>query len=268
MTLEPLSLYFRLIGARIRAQMQYKFSFVADFLATFIGMILEFAGILVLFQHMRALGGWTLPEVALLYGTVELSFALANMVGEGFDHFAEVIRRGEFDRFLIRPRNAFFQILSSEFALRRLGRVIQAVLVLSVGLWWLQVAWGWERWLFLFWTVLGGMVFFLGLFVLGATFAFWTVEGLEVVNIFTHGGTTLASYPINIFAEWMRNFFIFIVPLAFVNFYPALLLLGKPDPFGLPGFVPFLAFPLCSLVLGVGMAVWRVGVRHYQSTGS
>lgn len=262
-----LSLYFVLIGARLRSHMQYKLSFIADFLATFIGMGLEFAGTLVLFTHMPALGGWTLPEVALLYGTAELSFALATMIAEGFDGLSNVIRLGEFDRFLLRPRNVFFQVLASEFALRRLGRVAQAVLVLGAGLWLLRAAWGVERWLFLIWTVLGGIVFFIGLFVIGATFAFWTVEGLEAVNIFTHGGVTMASYPMNIFAEWMRNFFVFVLPLAFVNFYPALWLLEKPDPFGLPSWTPFLAFPLCSLVLLVGMAFWRVGVRHYQSTG-
>jgi ABC-2 type transport system permease protein len=262
-----LSLYFVLVGARLRSQMQYKFSFIADFLATFIGMGLEFAGTLVLFTHMPALGGWTLPEVALLYGTAELSFALANMIAEGFDGLAGVIRLGEFDRLLLRPRSVFFQVLASEFALRRLGRVAQAVLVLSAGLWLLRAEWGLERWLFLGWTVLGGTVFFIGLFVIGATFAFWTVEGLEAVNIFTHGGVTMASYPMNIFAEWMRNFFVFVLPLAFVNFYPALFLLEKPDPFGLSSLMPFLAFPLCSFVLLVGMYFWRVGVRHYQSTG-
>jgi ABC-2 type transport system permease protein len=265
--IEPLLLYFKLIGARIRSQMQYKFSFMTDFLATFVGMGLEFAGTLVLFTHMPALGGWRLPEVALLYGTTELSFALANMLGEGFDSFSQVIRRGEFDRYLIRPRQIFYQIMASEFALRRLGRVAQALLVLAAGLWWLNVSWGPEKWLFLGWTVLGGIVFFTGLFVIGATFAFWTVESLEMINIFTHGGTTLASYPLNIFSEWMRNFFIFVVPLAFVNFYPALFLLGKPDPFGLPSFMPFLAFPSCSIVFAIGIAFWQVGVRRYQSTG-
>lgn len=262
-----LALYFVLIGARLRSQMQYKFSFIADFLATFIGMGLEFAGTLVLFTHMPALGGWTLPEVALLYGTAELSFALANMIAEGFDGLSNVIRLGEFDRFLLRPRGVFFQVLASEFALRRLGRIAQAVLVLGAGLWLLQADWGLERWFFLGWTVLGGMLFFIGLFVIGATFAFWTIEGLEAINIFTHGGVTMASYPLNIFAEWLRNFFVFVLPLAFVNFYPVLFLLRKPDPFGLPTFMPFLAFPLCSLVLLIGMAFWRIGVRHYQSTG-
>ncbi|MBI3460327.1 ABC-2 family transporter protein [Candidatus Acetothermia bacterium] len=266
--IEPLSLYFRLIGARVRSQMQYKFSFIADFIAACVGMIMEFVGVLILFTHMPALGGWTLAQMAFLYGTTELAFSLANILIEGFDQFPEVIRRGEFDKFLIRPRNTFFQILSSEFAPRRIGRATQAIFVLGAGLWWLHVSWGPEKWLFLVWTLLGGMVFYAGLFVIHGTFSFWTIEALETMNIFTYGGTTMASYPMNIFSEWMRNIFIFIIPLAFVNYFPALYLLDKPDPFGLPGFMPFLAFPLCSLVLMIGMIFWRVGVRHYQSTGN
>jgi ABC-2 type transport system permease protein len=266
--LEFFSLYLRLIGARIRSQMQYKFSFVTDFFSTFIGLVMEFVGTLVLFLHMPALGGWTLPEVAFLYGTTELSFALANMLSEGFDQFPEVIRRGEFDQFLIRPRHTFFQVLASEFAPRRLGRAAQAILVLVAGLWWLHVSWGPEKWLFLVWTLLGGMIFYAGLFVIYATFSFWTVESLETMNILTYGGTTMAAYPMNIFSEWMRNIFIFIIPLAFVNFFPALFLLDKPDPFGLPSFMPFIAVPACSVVLVAGILFWRVGVRHYQSTGS
>lgn len=267
MLFETISLYFRLTGAHIRSQMQYKFSFISDFFASFIGMLLEFAGTVVLFIHMPALGGWTLSEVAFLWGTAEISLSLSQTLIGGFDVFPEVIRRGEFDRFLIKPRNTFFQVLSSEFLPRRLGRVAQAVLVLALSLLWLQTSWGLEKWVFLSWTILGGALFFAGLFVIEATFAFWTVESLEVVNIFTYGGAYMASYPMNIFAEWMRNFFIFILPLAFVNFYPALYLLGKADPFGLPRSMPFLAFPLCSSVFLVGMAFWRLGVRHYQSTG-
>jgi ABC-2 type transport system permease protein len=56
--------------------------------------------------------------------------------------------------------------------------------------------------------------------------------------------------------------------MAFINYYPSLYLLDKPDPFGLPAWVPFLA-PLVALIsLRLALAAWQVGVRHYQSTGS
>lgn len=247
--------------------MQYKLSFVLDSLASFIGAVVEFAGIVVLFLHIDVLGNWTLAQIAFLYGTAELSLALAQVLTKGFDDVPELVRQGDFDRVLIRPRSTLFQVLASDFAVRRLGRVFQGALVLTLGLTWLQLDWGVGQWVFLAWTVAGGVVFFSGLFIIGGTFSFWTVESLEVMNILTYGGVTLISYPLNIFSEWMRNFFIFIVPLAFVNFYPALYLLGKVDPFGLPHFMPFLAFPLCALVLVAGLVFWQVGVRRYHSTG-
>lgn len=265
--LEGGRLFVKLIGAQIRSQMQYKFSFIADFLATFLGMLLEFAGVAVLFVHIPTLSGWTLPQVAFLYGTAEVSLATARLLTNGFDRFPETIRLGQFDQVLIRPRSTFLQMLSADFSLRHVARVLQGAGVLGFALWWLGIPWGMEQWLFLLWTLLGGVVFFSGLFIIGGTVSFWTVESLEAINILTYGGSMMISYPMDIYAEWMRNVFLFVIPLAFVNFYPALYLLDKPDPFGLPAFMPFLAFPLCSLMLVIAVWFWEMGVRQYTSTG-
>jgi len=265
--LESVRLYGKLIGAQLRSQMQYKVSFFSDFLATALGILSEFLGVLVLFTHIPQLGGWSLAEVAFLYGTAELSLALAQLTSGGFDRFPEMIRLGEFDRVLIRPRRAFLQVAASNWAMRRFGRAVQGVAVLGVAVVWLDAGWGLLEWGFLLWTIFGGVLFFLGLFVIGGTLSFWTVESLEAMNILTYGGGTLTVYPFHIYAEWMRNFFIFIVPLAFVNFYPALYLLNKPDPFGLPEILPFVSVPLCLLVLIASLVFWRFGVRRYQSTG-
>jgi ABC-2 type transport system permease protein len=110
--------------------------------------------------------------------------------------------------------------------------------------------------------------FFGGLFVAGAAITFWTVESIEVVNIFTYGGTEMMSYPMHIYQDWLRRFFTFIVPAIFLNYYPTLYFLDKPDPFHLPPFAPFLA-PLVGFgVLAVGLKFWTFGMRHYQSTGT
>ena len=265
---QGLHLYLRLMGAHVRAQMQYKLSFVADVLSTLLGMLLEFASVWVLFTHIAALGGWSFPEVAFLYGTAELSLSLAQMLTSGFDYLPEAVRWGQFDSVLIRPRGLFFQVLASRLSMRRFGRALQGVFVLALALSWLDPSWDFGRWLFLGWTVLGGTLLFAGLFVVGATSSFWTVESLEVFNILTYGGSTLISYPLSIYSEWLRNVFLFVVPLGFANFYPALFLLGKDDPFGLPDFMPFLSVPLCALVFLLSLWFWRFGVRHYQSTGN
>lgn len=58
------------------------------------------------------------------------------------------------------------------------------------------------------------------------------------------------------------------MPIAFVNWYPSLFILDRPDPLGLPTAMQF-ASPLAALVLCLLAALaWRTGVRRYRSTGS
>jgi len=229
---------------------------------------LDFVTIVILFMRFRQVGGWTVAEVAFLYGVSTISFSLAQIVGRGFDIFHLQILRGDFDRVLIRPMGTFFHLLASDFGMRQLGRLGQGVLVFFIAQRWLEVTWTLSKLLFLTLTLVSGSFFFLSIMVVGATVCFWTAETAEVTNIFTHGGTYMLQYPMHIYQEWFRNIFIFIVPMAFINYFPALYLLGKADPLGLPGFFPFLSPPISVAVFLLARAFWDFGVRHYQSTGT
>jgi ABC-2 type transport system permease protein len=110
--------------------------------------------------------------------------------------------------------------------------------------------------------------FFGGLFIIGSTITFWTVESIEAINIFTYGGNELMAYPMHIFPAWVRRFFTYILPAIFLNYYPALYIMDKPDPFNMPPFSHWLA-PLAGLaVLLVALRFWRFGISQYQSTGT
>jgi ABC-2 type transport system permease protein len=264
-------LYRRLVGAHIRSQMQYRASFMFDFVAQFIGNVVDFAVVAVLFTRFPTIGGWSLGEVGLLYGLSSVSFALADMLASGFDYTyfgPTMVRLGGFDQILVRPVSVFLQVLASQFVLRRVGRILQGALILAVALSLLDVAWTPIQIAFGLATIAGGVVFFMGLFIFGSGISFWTVESLEVMNILTYGGQMMTSYPMHIFQDWLRSIFTFVIPMAFVNYYPTLWLLGKPDPLGLPTWLAFLSPIVCLIVFGVGVWMWRFGARHYQSTGS
>lgn len=267
---EGIRLYRHLAAAQLRAQMQYKVSFLLTALAVFLATFIDFAALLILLDRFGAIGGWRLPEVALLFATVNLPFGLIHLTAEGFEEFRAIVRDGNFDRLLIRPRTAFLQVLGSAFPLRQLGRLANALLVLALALHWLDApaSWSLADWLILGATMLGGVFFFMGIVLLSATICFWTVDSIELANIATYGGTEMASYPMHVFGRWMRRFFSYVVPLAFVNYHPLRLLLGKADPHGAPLWFAYIALPVCLATLTVGLAAWRVGVRHYRSTGS
>ena len=159
-------------------------------------------------------------------------------------------------------------MFASEFVLRRLGRLSQAILILAIGLILTRPAWTIWKTLYFAAVLFGQYLYFFGLFVIGAALTFWTVRPIEAVNIFTYGGTELMSYPMSIYSAWIRRFFTFIVPAAFINYLPALYFLDKPDPLGFPPFARFLA-PLAGLALAAAAyGFWQIGIRHYTSTGS
>ena len=263
-------LYGKLISSRIRSQMQYRLSFLLDTAGTFLATFTDLAALLVLFTQVRSLGGWSLGEVAFLYGLSSMSFALHEFFQGAFDNdvFAGYVQRGTFDQMLIRPLPTVFQMLTEFFMLRRLGRMTQGLAAFALGIVWAQPHWTAAKLIYLPIVVAGGGLFFLAISIAGCTLCFWTVQSTEVVNIFTYGGTTMLQYPVTIYQEWIQKFFVYVLPMAFINYFPTLFFLDRPDPFSLPSFVPFLAPLVCVGVFLILLRVWRFGVAHYTSTGS
>ncbi len=262
-----LSLYLHFVKLRIQSQMEYRLSFVFDVFAQASISVIDFFMIALLFNRFKELAGWSLWEVGFLYGMIGICFALAEMFGRGFDVFQRNIARGDFDRVLIRPLGTFFQVFSHEFLLRRFGRIAQALVVLLIANSQLIIPWSFAKVGYLLISLVSGTCFFIGLFVIGATSCFWTVQSIEIINIFTNGGVFMGSYPFSIYRWWFRHFFTFIVPLACVNYFPSLFLLGKVETLGISPVGAQLA-PLAGfLFLGVTVLFWRWGVLHYQSTG-
>lgn len=266
--MESASLYLRLVGAQLRAQMQYKVSFALSMTGSALACVTEFGVVLVLFNRIPLLAGWTLAEVALLYGLSGVCFAVAEIIASALENFQVHIVLGTFDRIMLRPRGALFQAIAEDFALRRVGRIAQATVVLIVAVHLLDLEWTADKVLLLATALVSGIVIYFAIFVLGATFCFWTVQAKEATHVFTYGGDGLASWPLDIYRGSVRRFFTFVVPLAFVNYEPALYLLGRPDPLGLPDAARMLS-PVAALAMALlARYAWHQGVHHYQSTGS
>src|SRR5215472_10991458 len=157
--------------------MQYPASFVLLSIGQFLSTIVEFIGIWALFGRFQGLGGWTLSQVALFYGTVNISFALADMISRGFDVFGPVfVKTGEFDRLLLRPRSAPLQLLGHEIRLTRFDRFLQGAVVLVVAAHFVHLDLSIATITLLLATIAGGVALFAGIMILQATLSFWTIE--------------------------------------------------------------------------------------------
>jgi ABC-2 type transport system permease protein len=264
---ESAAVYLRLVAARVRAQWQYRTSFVLQLLGVFLISFLDFAAILVIFDNVPQLAGWTVTEVALLYGIGGLSFALAELAVGHLDGLAALVRAGNFDLVLVRPRGSLYQVLAGDVRLRQLGKLVQSTAVLVYALSSVNVDWTAARIVLVPLSVISGAAIFSAIWVAAICLVFWAVEGREAVSAFTDAGNFMSQYPIDVYEQWLRRALVFVVPVAFVAYFPATYVLDKPNALEAPEWVAFVS-PVIALVTAVVAGyVWRFAVRHYRSAG-
>ncbi|MFE9765675.1 ABC transporter permease [Streptomyces sp. NPDC005808] len=260
---------YRMIAAMwIRSTMAYRASFAMTLFGNFVMTGLDFLTILLMFSQVDRLGGYSLAEVALLYGLGGTAFGLADLGFGTMDRLGQRVRDGTLDTLLVRPVPVLAQVAADRFAVRRIGRVTQGLLVLGYALVALDISWTPLKVLLIPLTLLSGGAIFGAVFVAGAAFQFVAQDASQAQNSFTYGGSTLLQYPPTVFAKDLVRGVTFVFPLAFVNWLPGLYVLGRPYPLDLPTWVAFVSPLVAAVCCALAGLAWRAGLRSYRSTGS
>jgi ABC-2 type transport system permease protein len=260
--------YRDLVVARVRSQLAYRASFALDCLSQVFAQATELVVVLVLFGRITALGGFSVDEVLLIYALASTAFGLADLFAGQLDHLPRFIRTGTFDVLLLRPLGTLPQVMVSDLQLRRVGRIAVGLAVLGYALTHADVHWTpWTALLALIAPVAGAVIFG-SIWVLACSVCFWLVEGRELANTVTYGSSLFTSYPLTVYPASLRRLLGYVVPGAFVSYYPALALLDRPDPLGAPAWLCWLSPVVAAGAAAGAGATWRFAVRHYRGTGS
>jgi len=255
-------MYLHLIGIDIRSQLQYRASLLLTMVGQFLTAFTCFFGMDFVMQKITGLDGFTRPQVMLCFAVVMAAFSVGELFGHGFQTFPSLIARGELDRLMIRPRAILPQILLGNLDLTRFGLLFQAGVVLCIAVPRSGILWTLPKALCLVSMIICGSAVFLGLFLLKASFSFFTVQELEVFNIFTYGARQFGRYPFSVYGEGVLRILTWIIPLALFQYYPMLWLFDRAGIF-----CAFL--PLVSLLFLIPCyLLYRTGLRKYQSAGS
>lgn len=258
-----MKLWLKYAGIILRSQMQYKTSFILTAIGQFLVSFSAFIGVYFMFMRFNTVKGFKFTEVLICFAVLLTSFSVAECFFRGFDTFGGIISNGEFDRIMVRPRSEMLQVLGSKIEFTRIGRFLQAIIVLAYAIPTSGIVWTADKIVTLCLMITGGTFLFAGLFIIYAGICFFTIEGLEFMNIFTDGGKEFGKYPLSIYGEVILKFFTFIIPLALIQYYPLLYLLGRTDnPF-------YMILPVFGILFLLPSYIfWRFGVKHYKSTGS
>lgn len=258
-----MKLYFKYFSMHIKSQMQYKVTFLLNIFGRILMSFSTVAGVLFMFARFNEVDGFTLSQTLLCTSVVTMAFSIAEVFMRGFDIFPRLLGNGEFDRILVRPRGIIFQVLASHMEFLRLGIFIQAAGVLCYAVPNSGVIWTPDKIFTLFLMISCGTAVFFSLYILYASFAFFTTEGLEFMNILIYGGREFGRYPFVIYGSGVLKFLTYAVPLALFQYYPLLYLLGMEQS------VFYMFTPLIALLFIIPCyAFFRVGLRRFKSTGS
>lgn len=258
-----MKLYFKYISMLLKCQLQYKASFIMTMVGQFLMSFTTFLAVYFMFTRINSVSGFAFSEVLLCFSVVLMAYSLTECFVRGFDVFPHLIRSGNLDRILVRPRNEIFQVLTSNVDFSRLGRLFQAMLMLAYAIPASGIAWTFDKITALVIMLIGGIAVFSALFVLYAGISFFTIESLEFMNIFTDGSREFGKYPLSIYGEGILKFFTYVIPIALFQYYPLLYLIGRSDD------VLLIFLPLFGFVFMIPCYLFfKLGVRKYKSTGS
>lgn len=257
-----MKLYWKFFSIHLKSEMAYPASFFLSCAGRLLLTINALAGIGLMIWRFGAIGDYTAGEVLLGFGVVMTAFNIAECFARGFDVFSKIVREGTFDRLVVRPRGLVFQVICQDMRMASLPNIVLGSLVILYGARASGIAWTVPKALVLLSMVACGSLLFFGVFLVYAALCFFTMEGLEFINIFTDGIRTFSQFPFDIYGKGVLFFTTAVMPMAMVQYWPLQYLMGK-------GRAVYGLFPVLSLWFLIPCwLAWRLGIRHYASAGS
>jgi ABC-2 type transport system permease protein len=259
--------YWRMAMAMARSQMQYRLNFISMLVATILTYGGQFLSIYWLTLRFRELNGWKLEELVLLYALAILAWGFAVSFFDSLQAFEDQIRNGTFDRALLRPMNPLLHVLGSQSPVNGLGQFVFSIAAFGLAFRATGLAFTPVKLLYVVLTAIGGGMIFGGALIIVAAAAFWTTRTYTFYWGVLIPARQLIHYPVSIYPRAVQAVLTVAVPFAFINYFPAHVLLDRTGELNYP--VLGWATPLVGVAtISAAYAIWRFGTRFYTGTGS
>ncbi len=216
-----------------------------------------------LLSNIKELGGWNFSQLAMFSAITLFGESLGGLFF-GFRDLPSKIIMGNLDKYLSRPINTLFAVLFESVSIVYFIQQLLVSLILII-----IVAINSKISIKVSNIIMSIIVMFIGVliynFIYGIiTFmAFWFGK-IEVFRGLILGLTESKQYPLNIFPIKMRMILTYIVPIAFVSYYPTVILLDKISV-NFMFFLKLLVFCFITFILFI--KIWRLGIKRYESNG-
>lgn len=261
--LRTLRIYAKLQLLHLRIHLEYRLDFFVGVLGAFVQHATGFIFITALFTTIPQIQGWSLWEMAFLYGLLVIPRGLVELLFDGTWRLRLLLATGEFDRVLLRPLSPVIQVFTQMFTLHSFGTAGLGILILVYSSAELGLQWTIGKLLFLILTLFASSMLIASINFATNCIGFWEPTSTSTVPYLVVNTAELAKFPIELYAPALQFIFSWILPFAFISYYPGVLLLDRPEV----SVISYLSIVPAIIALLIARTIWGIGLRRYQSTG-
>ncbi len=226
-----------------------------------------FAFIWLVLSQFHLLGGWSLSEIAFLYGFRLIVHACSVLIFGLFQRVEDIIRRGDFDRFLVRPVAPFLQVITYKFSISSCGDLLGGLSIFLVSSVMLHFHWHPFTFMYLLLMLIGGCLIETAIKLAASAFTFRTLSSWQVVSFFENSMDIAASYPFTIYNTLTSFLLTFVLPLAFIAYLPVTVLLGRSQELAISPLFAYLTPAFGLILFLLAYALFEYERKQYQSAG-
>lgn len=266
--MEKLSLLGTLAKASIRSELQYRANAISSIIGGILFQITGFIVVWIIVARFSQIGGWGLAELTFLYGMRLTSHGIFYACFSQMFELDQVMVRGEYDRYLVRPMPPLVQLFTRKLRINAFGDLIGGTALLIAASTVASVDWSPLAVLFLLAAVIGGGLIEGAVQITLGSLSFRFLQTVQLRATVNEIFNVYGNYPQQIFPAALRSILTFILPIAFVAYFPASVLLNRTGDLVVPVWLATIS-PLVGVVLFViAVRIWKIQSVNYQSAGN
>ena len=259
-----LRLYRVLVAQFLKTIMQSRVDFLIGMLGFFFTQVMGIAFLYLVFQQIPDLQGWTLDQLIFIYGFAQIPRGIDHLFTDNIWLVAyRLVINGDFDRYMLRPMNIFFQVIAEKLQPDALGELlIGTILVVRSLTKGIVIVDGLHVALF-FVSIFAGALIYTSIKLFFASLAFWLKVSGPFLQI-AYDMANFAKYPTEIYSKGVRFLITWVIPFAFVAYLPASFFMKADTSAG----VVVIECGIAFVFWWIAYALFHRGTQVYESAGN
>lgn len=266
--MKTLTYYFSIWVLYVAQFLKKRFIYALDFWAGLVANLslhaVNLLFIHVIFSRVASLNGWSFYQLLFVYGMFLMSFGFFHAFFSGVYWIGgKYVVEGNLDRLLLRPLDPLFQVLCERVNVEDIGECVIGAILAAIAGWNLGLQFTILHWLALPLWIFSGVLIYVGVYTSLASVSFWIMDRIGLIPP-VYNMMDFSRYPVSIYNRWLRVILCWVIPFAFVGFFPSTWFLGQTQYM-----TYFLLTPLVGIVFSLlGYTLFHLGLRKYESAGS